>query len=163
MPQWRSAEGLEAILSDYFNVPARVEHFVGRWIDIPEENHTRLGSETAVLGQTALTGRQVWDRRMNFRVHLGPMSLEDFLKFLPQQTSFDRLRAWTRDYIGQEFFWDLRLILKKDEVPPTSLGGTSRLGWTTFLCSSEVPFGRDADEVILDGADTETILTTNHG
>jgi type VI secretion system protein ImpH len=137
-------------------VPARVEHFVGRWIDIPEENYTRLSSETAVLGQTALTGRQVWDRRMNFRVHLGPMGLEDFRKFLPQQTSFDRLRAWTRDYVGQEFFWDLRLILEKDEVPPSSLGGTCRLGWTTFLCSGETPFGRDADDVILDGADTET-------
>jgi type VI secretion system protein ImpH len=156
VPQWRNAEGLEAIFSDYFGVPAQVEHFVGRWMDIPEEHFTRLNSGTAVLGQTALTGRQIWDRRMNFRVHLGPMGLEDFLKFLPGQTSFDRLRAWTRDYVGQEFFWDVRLILKKDEVPATSLGGTSQLGWTTFLHSGETPFNRDADEVILDGADMAT-------
>lgn len=154
--QWRNAEGLEAILGDYFSVPAAVEHFVGRWMDIPEENFTRLSSETAVLGQTALTGRQIWDRRMNFRVHLGPMGLQDFREFLPRQTSFDRLRAWTRDYVGQEFFWDVRLILKKEEVPATSLGGESRLGWTTFLHSGDKPFNRDADEVILDGADMAT-------
>jgi type VI secretion system protein ImpH len=93
---------------------------------------------------------------MNFRIHLGPMDLDNFQKFLPDQTSFDRLRAWTADYVGEEFFWDLQLILKKEEVPPTSLGGDSRLGWTTFLSSDAMPFGRDADDVILDGADIGT-------
>ena len=163
--QWRNAEGVEAILSDYFELPARVEQFVGRWIDVPEENFTRLGqdSETAVLGQTAIAGRRFWDRRMNFRIHLGPMNLEDFLKFLPRQPSFDRLRAWVSDYVGQEFLWDLRLILKQDQVPPISLGGVGQLGWITFLRTSEVPFGHDAGEVILDGADVETTGATSHG
>jgi type VI secretion system protein ImpH len=165
VPQWRNAEGLEAILGHYFNLPARVEQFVGRWNDIPEENYTRLGgnSKTAVLGQTTLAGRQFWDRRMNFRIHLGPMDLEDFLKFMPHELSFERLRAWVLDYVGQEFIWDLRLILKETRVPPTALGGTSRLGWTTFLCAKGTPFGRDADDVILDGANAETMGAASHG
>jgi type VI secretion system protein ImpH len=158
VPQWRNAEGLEAILKDYFNLPTQVEQFLGRWVDIPEENQTRLDGnwDTTVLGQTVLAGRQFWDRRMNFRIHLGPMGLDDFLKFLPDQSSFDRLRAWVHDYAGQEFIWDVRLILKESEVPPITLGGANRLGWTTFLCADGVPFGRDADEVILDGTNLET-------
>lgn len=156
--KWRNAEGLEAILSDYFGVPARLEHFIGRWIDIPAENCTRLGDgATAMLGQTALAGKQFWDRRMNFQIHLGPMNLEDFQKFMPHQSSFERLRVWVHDYAGQEFLWDLRLILKESEVPPVSLGGESRLGWTTYLCTKDVPLGRDADDVILDGAEEQQL------
>jgi len=162
VPQWRNAEGLEAILGDYFDLPTRIEQFVGRWIDIPRENQTRLGNdpETAVLGETAIAGTRFWDRRMNFRIHLGPMNLDDFLKFLPGQAAFNRLRAWVYDYAGHEFFWDLRLILKAAEVPPIIPGGLGLLGWTTFLRTDDVPFNRDADDVILVGSDPITAGAT---
>ena len=32
-----------------------------------------------------------------------------------------------------ELDWDVRLLLKRDEVPRLILGGGTRLGWTTWL------------------------------
>ena len=40
---------------------------------------------------------------------------------------------WVRLYLCFEFDWDVRLILRKDDVPPLSLGQSGRLGWTSWL------------------------------
>ena len=32
-----------------------------------------------------------------------------------------------------ELDWDVRLVLKQEQVPTLSLGGRTRLGWTTWL------------------------------
>ena len=40
---------------------------------------------------------------------------------------------WVRLYLCFELDWDVRLMLKHDEVPPMVLGRDGRLGWTTWL------------------------------
>jgi type VI secretion system protein ImpH len=40
---------------------------------------------------------------------------------------------WVRQYLCFELDWDVRLALKKEDVPPVRLGRTGRLGWTTWL------------------------------
>jgi type VI secretion system protein ImpH len=44
-----------------------------------------------------------------------------------------KLVDWVRMYLCFELDWDVRLILKQHEVPPLTLGGNQRLGWTTWL------------------------------
>ncbi len=63
--QTRHAEGLSAILATFFEVPVRVECFIGAWLTLPEPDRTRLGASprTAALGRTALLGRRVWSRQ----------------------------------------------------------------------------------------------------
>ncbi len=39
----RNAEGLEAILADYFGLPTEIQEFAGYWMKIPKENQCRLG------------------------------------------------------------------------------------------------------------------------
>jgi type VI secretion system protein ImpH len=40
---------------------------------------------------------------------------------------------WVRLYLSLELDWDVRLVLKRREVPPLALGRGGRLGWTTWL------------------------------
>jgi type VI secretion system protein ImpH len=135
--QTRNVEGLESILSEFFAVPAEVVTFVGRWIDLPTGSLCRLGEspETGSLGLSAVVGSQVWDCQLSIRLRFGPMSLADYERLLPGGTSFERIRAWVLNYVGQQFFWDLQLVLRAADVPPLTLGGPTRLGWTTWLCS----------------------------
>lgn len=149
--QTAHAEGLEAILADYFDVPARVEPFVGRWVDLPTENHCRLGRsrETGTLGESAIVGSQIWDCQSKFRVRLGPMSFENFARLLPDQPGNRQLRAWVRNYVGDTLAWEARLVLGRAQVPQVRLGRLGQLGWSTWLSSAAV--ARDAEDLLLCG------------
>ncbi len=146
----RTADGLAAMLQDFFGLPVSVEPFIGEWLPLPEANRCRLGESpvTGLLGQTTIVGSRVWACQLKFRIRMGPMSLVDYERMLPRGESFARLRDWVLNYVGQELHWDAQFVLLKDEVPPTHLGRTGRLGWTTWLKSR--PFTRDADNLILD-------------
>jgi type VI secretion system protein ImpH len=148
--QTRNPEGLQAILGDFFKLPATVETFVGHWLPLSETSRCRLGETpaTGLLGQTAVIGERVWDCQHRFRIVLGPMKLEEFQRLLPGTESLRRLVAWVRNYVGDELLWDVNLILKKEEVPPLVLGEGSQLGWTTWLTGQ--PPVRDADDLKLD-------------
>jgi type VI secretion system protein ImpH len=125
-----------------------VHTFVGHWMDIPEDSHCYLGDtpETGRLGLTTLIGSRMWDCQSNFRIKLGPMGLADFERMLPGGDSFVRLRHWVLNYLGEIFFWDVQLVLRKEEIPQTFLGQHGRLGWTTWLGRSV--HTKDADELI---------------
>ncbi|MDQ5907960.1 MAG: type secretion system protein ImpH [Pseudomonadota bacterium] len=148
--QTHNAEGLQALLGDFFQLPVLIESFVGHWLPLAESSQCRLGEtpDTGLLGLTAVIGERVWDGQYKFRIIIGPMSLADFQRFLPGSASLRRLVAWVRNYVGDELLWDVNLVLKKEEVPPLKLGEGSQLGWTTWLTSQ--PLAQDADDVKLD-------------
>ena len=52
--QARNAEGLQAILSEFFRLPMRLVEFVGRWLPLPDDCRCvlRVGSATT-LGRTS--------------------------------------------------------------------------------------------------------------
>jgi type VI secretion system protein ImpH len=147
--QTRNAEGLQAILTEYFEIPAKIETFVGRWMSLPAENVCRLGEspETGSLGVTAILGSRFYECHLNFRIRLGPMHLVDYERLLPSGEAFKRLKAWVLDYCGEHFFWDAQFVLRADEVPEVHLGRAGRLGWTTWLKSE--PFTSDAEDLVL--------------
>ena len=88
----------------------------------------------AQLGVGAVLGRRVWDRQHRFRIHIGPLRVADYLRFLPDGDALDRLVAIVRQYIGFELDWDLRLSLVPEDVPRARLGrGHTRLGWTSWM------------------------------
>jgi type VI secretion system protein ImpH len=139
--QARPAEGLEAMLEEFLGVPAAVEPYRGAWLRIPENAKWRLGvdEDNGVLGDSTSLGFRTWDRQQTFRIALGPLSLDEYERFLPGGESFPRIADLVRNYIGDELDWDVNLILARREVPPMQLGGPTRLGLTTWLK------GRDAD------------------
>ena len=147
----RHAEGLEQIVADFFGIPAKVLTFVGQWLTLPSDSRCRLGEspETGTLGATAIVGSRVWETQLKFRLRLGAMRLKDVYRMLPVGDAFRRLKCWVLNYAGQEYFWDVQLVLKAEEVPETCLGKAGLLGWTTWLKSK--PFVRDADELVVNG------------
>lgn len=136
----RNPEGLVAVLSAFFEVPVVLHEFVGSWLELEPDDQWQLGLGGG-LGQATSIGTRVWTRADKFRLRIGPLSREDYERLLPGGASLDRLRATVRNYVGDALDWDVQLVLKGDEVPRASLGGTTRLGHTSWVVSR-----RDADE-----------------
>ncbi|MBK1705559.1 type VI secretion system baseplate subunit TssG [Halochromatium glycolicum] len=144
-------EGLVAILQGYFGVPAAVVELVGEWLDIAKDEQCQLGSSvtTGLLGENTIVGAAVFECQHRFRIRLGPLEISELEGFLPGQPATAALRATVRNYIGDQYHWDLQLILKRDAIPQTQLGAaTARLGWTTWL--GHWTTAQDAEDVIID-------------
>ncbi len=148
--QTRHAEGLRAILNHYFGIETAIEEFIGQWVSVPDEYRCRLGQsfDTARLGVNAVVGEQVWSCQQKFRIVMGPMNLDDYERMLPGGESFNTLKDWVRNYVGDELSWELRLILKAAEVPTLRLGESGHLGRTTWLKSR--PFEKDVGDLVVD-------------
>jgi type VI secretion system protein ImpH len=129
----RNAEGLTAIVRQFFRVPARVDEFVGHWMELGINERTALGREGALLGAGAVVGKRVWDRQHKFRLRLGTLTLRQYESFLPGEHALRQLVDWVRMYLSFELEWDVQLVLAKAEVPPLTLDRQRRLGWTTWL------------------------------
>lgn len=131
----RSADGLEAVLSDYFRQKIEVREFVGSWLRIPHELRTRLGAtdDSAVLGRAATLGAGSWQGQGKFEVVIGPMAFEDFLQFLPGSRALRSLADLVRFYTSGEWVWQVRLLVEKGDAPSVALGRVGRLGWTSWL------------------------------
>jgi len=145
--QTRNAEGLRAILEDYFGIRTTIEEFVGQWIPLPDVYRCKLGRspDTATIGLNAVVGSQVYDCQQKFRILLGPMGLQQYERMLPDGESFAGLRDWVRNYVGDELRYEVQLILRADEVPEVRLGESGRLGWTTWLQNR--PFENDVKDL----------------
>ncbi|OOQ56174.1 hypothetical protein A0O00_12860 [Proteus mirabilis] len=136
--QHYDAEGLAKILSHYFQLPVQIIENIPVWLPIETEQQTRLSMEqSAKLGQNSFLGLMTRDIQHKFRIELGPMTLSQYQLFLPGNKYATELRDWVRHYVGIEYLWDVRLILHKEEVTRTQLGGMHRLGLNSWL--------RDAD------------------
>jgi type VI secretion system protein ImpH len=140
----RHAEGLEKLLSQFFGVAVAVRQHVGQWMPLHADDRTRLGtamgrSRAARLGQTATAGSKVWDRQYKFRICLGPLTLKQYLGFLPGQPAWTQLHDWVRLYAGSDKRWDLELCLAGPQLPPPRLGRHLRLGLTSWAGAGRQP------------------------
>lgn len=146
-----SSSAIEQILSDYFNVKAQVRQFTGQWLWLDDESITRLGEANSRLGVNAVVGTRIWDDQSKFRVLLGAMGFNEFQAFLPNGSAHKALKSIIRFMVGEELDFDVRLKLKKKEVPGTILTTRAKrrpmLGWTSFLKTK--PFKKDDEQVIL--------------
>lgn len=146
-----NANSLENILSDHFQVKAKVEQFFGQWLSLGSGDISTLGKANSQLGRNAIIGSRVWDQQSKMRIRLGPLDYTRFQAFLPNGSANASLRSIVKFYIGLEFDFDIQLILAKKAVPATIL--TTRalrkptLGWTTFLKTT--PFKHDDGQVVL--------------
>ena len=143
----RNPEGLVAILSNFFQAPVHLQQFVGSWLELEPDDQWQLGGP-ARLGQSTSIGQKVWTRGAKFRIRIGPLSLEEYQRLLPGEESLDRLQSVVRTYVGDALDWDVNLILAGDDIPRASLGGTTRLGHTSWIASR-----RDDDETRPDAED----------
>jgi type VI secretion system protein ImpH len=141
----RNADGLQAMLSDHFACSTRIEEFVGGWMDLPEDGRWRLGwsRDVSTLGRTTVLGRRMWRCERKFRIVMGPLDGEEFRSLLPGGMRLERLTALVRSYVGDEFDFDVRLMLAEDATRQVRLGRGDRLGLTTRLGTKSRTTRRD--------------------
>lgn len=140
---WSVAQA-QAVLQDYFQIPVRIEPFVGRWYPMPEAGRGYLGVVNAlngsqgVLGHSAMLGDRVWQRDLCMRVVLGPLSHDKMQRFLPGSKGAQALQEWLTLCFGCSLEFEVNLKLQRTHVQPLKLDSnrsqqTCRLGWDTFL------------------------------
>lgn len=146
-----SSNALANILGDYFGVKAKILQFFGQWLDLDIESITKLGSANSNLSRTAIIGTRIWEQQSKFRIILGAMSFREFQAFLPNGSAHESLKSIVRFMTGLEFDFDLRLVLKAQNVPSCILTTRAKrrpmLGWSSWLKTE--PFKEDDDQVIL--------------
>lgn len=148
----RNPEGLERALGQFFGAPVRMTEFCLHFLELEPAQQTRLTRDAcnSQLGVDALVGSRVPDAQSKFRLRLGPLDLAQYERFLPGGEDFQSLVDWTRNYVGIEYAWDFELVLKREAVPGSRLGGAGRLGWTSWMLSGDGAAQRDADDFRLD-------------
>jgi type VI secretion system protein ImpH len=143
----RHPDGLASTLAHFFSVPVQLEEFVLHWIRIEEPDQCHLGTarSSSIMGQGAIAGEVVADRQNKFRLVLGPLSREQYLRFTPQGKDLPLLVEWVRAFVGYEFVWELELRVRNDSTLPARLEDKERLGWSTWLGGSEAAASGTAD------------------
>lgn len=138
--QVRNADGLSHLLSGYLGRPVQVEQFAGHWMPLQADERSRLGrvlggreNTSARLGAGAVLGRMLWDRQHGIRLHIGPLDRRTFNSLLPDGKALPAVMALVKQYIGDEFDWDLVLGHVAEQVEPSRLGRHTRLGWTSWV------------------------------
>jgi type VI secretion system protein ImpH len=150
--QARPPDGLRAILAGILQLRVEVHELVGQWLSIPRGQLWQLGRsvQTSTLGLNTTLGPRVRAHQHKFRVRLGPLRLTDYMRFLPGKELIQLVRAVVRNYAGDQWDWDLQLVLAHAEVPGIRLGQQGQLGWTTWL--PRVASERDPDDLLLEAA-----------
>jgi type VI secretion system protein ImpH len=130
-----SAAAVRAGLSDYFTgVAVDVVPCAPRWVTVADDACTRLGRRNARLGVDIQVGERVFDRAGAYIVALGPLTLEQYVAFLPGRRERAVLAELARLIATDVLTPQLELTLPREEVPPLRLGGPlAQLGWTTWL------------------------------
>ena len=140
----RSAVALEVMLADYFGIGVKCRQFVGRWLVLDEEQRTAIGrtgrhNTLSGLGSGVVLGARVWDQSAGFELGLGPLTLGQFLDFLPIGRGFRSLVQLVRFAVGDGLDFNVRLTLDAAQLPPCRLGCGPRLGWSSWLTTKPRP------------------------
>jgi len=133
--QKRSPGALLGIITQYFSMPLALREFEPEWLELPAESRLLLGRdrETGRLGVNTVLGARTWERQFRFSLVFGPLDREQFESLLPDQPAIQRLADLVRTFVGLEFSWDYRMVVKEQEVPTARLGRYGKLGWSTWL------------------------------
>jgi type VI secretion system protein ImpH len=121
-----TASGLQALLSDYFQIAVTVEQFTGAWLSLSEDQWTVLGTRQGrnqSLGDGAILGKRVWDQHAGVTIRLRSLDLRTFESFLPGGAAYDALQSLTGFYLGEEVDFTFKLELRVEEIPWAGLSG----------------------------------------
>ena len=92
---------------------------------------------SAVLGQGAMAGEVVPDRQTRFRLVIGPLSLDGYLRLTPNGSPTGKdlpaLIELVRSFIGFEYVWEVELLINAAAAPAAQLGDDTQLGWSSWI------------------------------
>ncbi len=125
-----SAKVLIQALSQYLKVKVDIEEFVGKWLEISQDEQLKLGHMNSTLGLTTL-GSRIYQRMYNFDILIGPISFSTYSKFLVDRNKINEIIRLTRQIVGNEYDFAIRIYLDSNQTKPSRLG-SSMLGQTSW-------------------------------
>ena len=137
----RNPEGLVSTLARFFGVAVQLREYMLQWMPIEPQDHCILNQPriSSVLGEGAMLGEVVPDRQSRFRLVIGPLDMEGYLRLTPQGAASGRdlpaLRDIVRAFVGFEYVWEVELLISRDAAPQTRLGDRTQLGWSSWMAS----------------------------
>jgi len=151
-------ETLERMSAAILRVPVEVAPFRGSWLEPPTRDRARLGGARLAAAAPPVLGRRVWSRSHAFEMRLGPLSAEDYDRFLPGGSGGPALSECVALAGGLDLSWSARLL----RDPSTATGAhaaarapSGRLGQDAWL--GRPAAGRRAlDDLTVSGERYET-------
>jgi type VI secretion system protein ImpH len=139
-----TADIIEGVLSEYFEVPVRVRQFVGDWYR--RDDQTQLGVADCVLGGGAMLGERCHRSDLAAEVRIGPLTRRQYRRFLPGAPALRALTQMLALFSIATVRFRVRLVLRADEVDGCRLAASERrdsLGYGLFLGDDAVHQDRD--------------------
>lgn len=140
----QNAISLCRMLQAYLKLPVEVIQFQGQWLQLASEDKSLMptrqmpSGQNCRLGQDFIVGDRVWDIQGQFRIRLGPLSLNEFQDLLPHSKKMKQLAQLVRLYVGNQLDFEIQLELLAEDVPELALGSSfSRLGLNTWLINEQ--------------------------
>lgn len=134
-----SARALEAALADALSestggAPLELHQFVPSWVEISDDDLTRLGVRGSTLGRSIVLGKKICDRSSKIDIVIGPISYQQHLAFLSEGTSNILVRRVISAF-GQDHFEFQLILLVTNDIPELRLSSKSKqgLGQVTWL------------------------------
>lgn len=140
--QARTSTGLRQMLSDYFQVPIKLEEFVGEWQELIDDVRSRLTSirmplgQNVCLGKSALLGKRGWFVQGKLRVIVGPLDSQQYARFAPGTKALTQLHTIVNRFAGAQTDAEYVIRAKREELPARIRLGKqhqTQIGWNTWL------------------------------
>lgn len=109
-----TADIIEGVLSEYFEVPVRIHQFIGDWYR--REDQTQLGVADCVLGGGAMLGERCHRSDLAAEIRIGPLTRRQYRRFLPGAHAIKALTQMLGLFSIATVRFRVRLILRADEV-----------------------------------------------
>jgi type VI secretion system protein ImpH len=144
----RNTEGLKRLIADFFpNLRVTIRENEPRWWPIPKRPRLGKGGAAMKLGANATIGEKIFDVSGKFRIVLAPLTLVEYMDFLPGGGNAVILQYAVRLYAPDYLDFDVELRLKTAEIPPLIMGDKgTQLGLTTW---SGLPGGELTSRVVV--------------
>ncbi|MDR2500381.1 MAG: type VI secretion system baseplate subunit TssG, partial [Treponema sp.] len=114
--------GLEDALRRSFGFNLTIREFVPAAYDIPPENYAVLGKKNSSLGVNLQIGRTYMTITGKFEIHIGPLSFEEYRKFMSMKSGFSHLTSLTALYLDRPLDYTVVFSVLRDTIPLAQLG-----------------------------------------
>ena len=145
----KSSRRLAQLVRGAFGLDATVVERVGSWLMFEPNDRMAMGQRGSSLGADTFLGGMVYSINDKFRITIKTTSLEQYVSLLPNAPMADRLADLVFFYVGHRYEYDVELSLPAPLAPPTRLGASGQLGWTSWIAP---PKDADADGKYLSDA-----------
>jgi type VI secretion system protein ImpH len=129
----KSARRLVQLIQGVFRLQATIIERIGTWLVFEPGDRMSLGTSGSALGVDTFVGNRSYSLNDKFRIAITARNLEEYESLLPDQPLSSQLADLVFFHLGYRFEYDVELALPARLAPPTALGKSGRLGWTSWV------------------------------